>query len=499
VAEQWRIKKTDRDKKVRPSQKLDPEVQQELDEALGDMNIEELLESGCQPAAGDRAVQTAGGEVIHTGKVLAIQGDDIFVEIGGKSQGILPAEQFVEEPLPKVGDRVEFTIERYDRREGLLILSRQGAVKAATWDNLQPGQLVEGRVAGHNKGGLELKISGIDAFMPVSQIELFHVDEMAGYLNQKLRCLVTEVDRREGKVVVSRRELLRQEAERKAEQLLESLEEGQTLPGVVRSIMPYGAFVDIGGLDGLLHVSDMSYARVEDPADIVKVGQEVQVVVLSVDRESRRISLGLKQAMADPWDDAEDRWQVDDIVAGRVVRLAPFGAFVELTEGVDGLIPASELSYDRRIRQPREILSEGQVVNARVMSVDSAGRRISLSLKRAGDDPWTGASIRWPVGSIAAGRVTRIADFGAFVELSEGVEGLIHISELADGYVRAAGEVVREGDELQAVVISVDEEARRISLSRKKLLESPDYTGQATEDEPAPRRPRKRPLKGGLD
>jgi len=493
-----RIQKGKADKKFRPEEKLDSRLQSELEEALGDMTVESLLEADLDsPAVGAES----GPEGLQRGRVIAIEKDDIFVELGGKRQGILPAVQYEDEPLPEVGQLVEFTIEGYDERDGLLVLSRKGAVLAATWETIEEGMVVEGRVTGHNKGGLELTINGIEAFMPISQIERFHVDEIEGYANQKLKCVVIEVDRREGRLIVSRREFLNAEAEQRAGELFETLQPGQTVSGIVKTIMPYGAFVDIGGVDGLVHVSDMSYARVNKPEDVVSVGDQVDVVVLEIDRDQRKLSLGLKQAKPDPWTDAEAKWPVDEIVTGRVVRLEPFGAFVQLEPGVDGLVPISELSYERRVHHPREILNEGDTVKVRVMAVDSAGRKISLSLKRAGDDPWVGASVRWPEGTIAEGRVTRIVAFGAFIELAPGVEGLVHISEMGQGFVRSAGQVVREGELVQAKVISVDEDARRISLSIKQLADSPDYTGPDAEqakDGKAVKK-RKRPLKGGLD
>jgi len=487
---------TDKDNYFHPQQGLDEALQRELDEALGDRSLEDLMDAGYgDTVAGRRAT----GEGVRTGKVLAIQGDDVFVDMGGRSEGVLPAEQFKEEPLPEVGDTIEVTIEGYDKADGLLLLSRQGAVLAAAWETLEEGQVVEGRVTGHNKGGLELDMNGIKAFMPISQVERFHVESLAEYVNQRLRCRVTEIDRGAGNVVVSRRELLEQEAAEAREKLFESLEEGQLVSGTVRSIMPYGAFVDIGGVDGLLHVSDMSHGRVEDPSNVVSEGERVEVMVLKVDREERRISLGLKQVLPDPWGDAQEKWPVDDVVSGRVTRLAEFGAFVELEEGVEGLVPIGELTFERRVRHPSEIVSEGDVVRVRVMNVDMQRRRIGLSLKRAGDDPWVGASVRWPVGDAVEGVVTRIAEFGAFVELTGGVEGLVHISELSSGHVRGVSDVLREGQTVRVQVLSVDEEARRISLSVKQLAEAPEDAASQQEVPTRAPKKRKRPLKGGLE
>jgi small subunit ribosomal protein S1 len=485
---------------VRPT--LDAELQQELDDALGDASLEDLLDAEDSKRRELRARPVAGAsEGVRVGKVIAVQGDDIFMDLGGRSEGILPAQQFEDEPLPEVGDTLEVMTEGYNAADGLVVLSRKGAVLAAAWETLEPGQVVEGRVTGHNKGGLELDVQGISAFMPVSQVERFHVDDLAQYVDQRLRCQVEEIDRADRNVILSRRALMEAEAAEAAEKLFETLQEGQVVAGVVRSIMPYGAFVDIGGADGLLHVSDMSYSRVEDPHSIVQEGSEVQVMVLKINREDRKLSLGLKQITPDPWKGAEGKWPPDTLLTGRVVRLAEFGAFLEIEEGVDGLIPIGEMTFERRIKHPSEIVKEGDTVRVRVMSVDSEKHRISLSIKRAGEDPWLGASVRWPEGSIAEGIVTRLAEFGAFIELNPGVEGLVHISELSSAHIRSVSDAVREGQTVQAKVLEVDEERRRISLSIKQLATVADYTGAASDADEAPKpvRKRKRPLKGGLE
>ena len=397
-------------KKFRPARQLDAGLQRELAEALGDMSIEDILDA---EAAGAAPQAKPLGQGVRRGTVIAVQGDDIFVDMGGPSEGLLPAEQFDDEPPPQVGEAIAVTIEGYDESNGLLVLSRKGAVRAATWETLEEGQVVEGRVTGHNAGGLEMDLKGIRAFMPISQIERFGVEDAAPYVGRRLRCTVIEIDRGDQNVVLSRRELLEVEAAEQREKLFESLAEGQVVSGVVRSIMPYGAFVDIGGADGLLHVRDMSYSRVEDPGSIVTEGQQVKVVVLNVDRDERKIALGLKQAMP---------------------------------------------------------------------------------------DPWAGAEVQWPVNEIVTGRVTKLADFGAFVELAEGVEGLVHVSELAAGYVRSAAAIVQEGQTVRAKVLNVDEEARRISLSIKQALAAVGPLGEPAAETPEPpSTKRSKPLKGGLE
>ena len=452
------MSKQDDRSQFRPDDGLDPNFRQEIDDALGGMSLEDLLEA--EQAAKAPAPATAPG--VRQGRVIAIHGEDIFVDMSGKSQGVLPVIQYDDAPLPAEGDLIEVVIEGYDRSEGFLRLSRKGAVQTAQWETLEEGQMVEGRVTDHNKGGLELDVNGIRVFLPVSHIELFRVEDLAPYVNQKLRCQVIEVNRAERNVIVSRRAVLEVEAAKAREEAFEKLAEGQTVRGIVKTVMPYGAFVDIGGVDGLLHVSDMSYSRVNDPHEVVKQGQSVEVRILKVDKDTRRIGLGLKQVKPDPWIGADTKWSVDDIVTGRITRLADFGAFVELEEGVEGLLPISEMTFQRRIQHPKDVVKEGDVIKLRVLSVDGVKKRISLSLKRVGDDPWMGATVRWPQGSIIEGIVQRVAEFGAFVELAPGVDGLVHVSELSTEFVRNASDAVHEGDRVRAKVLAVEEDRRRI-------------------------------------
>ena len=490
----------------RPTGAMDAELQREVDEALGDMSLGDLIDQGGEAGPAGAGADQADSEVRY-GKVIAVQGDDIFVELGGKDQGLLPAAQFVDEPLPEVGSPVEVVVTGYDQTDGLVLLSRKGAVIEADWDTLEMGQTVEGRVTALNTGGLELNVNGIRAFMPVSHIELHRVEDLRPYINKKLSAKVIEIKRRSENLIISRRELLNEEMAKLREEAMGKLAEGQTVAGVVKTIMPYGAFVDIGGVDGLLHVSDMSYSRVDDPSSIVSEGQQVEVMILKIDPETQKISLGLKQTLRDPWEDVEITYQISEIVSGRVTRMAKFGAFVELAPGVEGLVPLSELSFDRRIRQAEQVVKVGDAISVKVLNVDAARRRIGLSLKQVGDDPWMGASNRWPEDSTVEGLVTRILDFGAFVELTAGVEGMIHISELSSNRVRAVGDVLTEGQTISAKVLEVDEERRRISLSLKAMeaeqghfavAEAAGSQGDSDQASAAPRK-RTKPLKGGLD
>lgn len=365
---------------------LDREIENELEAALGEFSGQELLGTPTkgkpQPAAGPP------GKKI--GKVFAVRGEDVFLDVpGGRSQGMLPLAQFPEGP-PAVGTEVEIHIEGYDNANGLLLLTRKGAAVEADWSSVAEGQIVEARVTATNKGGLSVDVNGIRGFLPISQIDLFRVEETEPYVNQRLRCLVTEVNREERNLVVSRRALLEKEREDAREKLWQELAEGQIREGIVRSVREFGAFVDLGGVDGLLHISEMAWTRVKNAEDIVQPGQKVKVIVLKLDREARKVGLGMRQLTDSPWDNVDANYPVGEVVKGKVSRLAEFGAFVELEPAVEGLIHISELSHSR-VRKPGDVVKVDQEVAVRVLNVDKVQRRISLSLKGAqlaeGEEP----------------------------------------------------------------------------------------------------------------
>jgi len=485
--------RSDRDR----SPGLDESLQREIEEALGGKSIEDLLDEGTgartEAARGPGRGPVQPGDIVPC-RVVAIDRDTVLVEMGGKDQGMLPLEQFEQDPAP--GEVFQLEVVRYDRNEDLWVVSRAGAVERATWDDLAEGTVVEAFVDRANKGGLEVSFQGIHAFMPVSQISMYRVEKPEEFVGQKLKCLVTEVKRRERRVIVSARALMEQETAEKKEALLAELAEGDVREGVVRQIMPFGAFVDLGGVDGLVHVSQMSYSRVENPGDLVRKGQTVTVQVLKIDLENDRISLGMKQTQPDPWETAEAKYSAGSIVTGRVTKLESFGAFVELEPGVEGLIPISEMTWTHRPRHAGEVVEVGQTVQPLVLQVDMAQRRISLSLKQTQANPWAGASSKYPTGGEVVGTVKRIAEFGAFVELEAGVEGLVHISELSDEHVRRVEDVVQVGQPVTVRIRDVDEPARRISLTMRGF-----YSTSAAEAAPRekPKKKRKRPLRGGLD
>ncbi len=511
-------------------EQLQSELQQELAKALGgDKTIEQLMEEASKaqttaPTDDATKTSTSGGKAgrepqefhqeLVRARIIRISGDDVFVElpgVGGKNQGVVPVTQF--ERPPRLGSIMEFVVQSVDEAQGLMHLSREGAASRATWEQLQRGAVVDARVVNVNKGGLELEmIGGIRAFMPASQVDLHHIEDFSTMVGQKLTAVVQEIERKSRKVVLSRRTYLEMERKRAAEKVMGQLEVGQVREGKVTSLMEYGAFVDIGGIDGLVHVSDMSYSRVDKPSDLLKVGQDVRVKVLKIDTEKKRISLGLKQVAPDPWEGVESSLRVGEMITGRVTRVADFGAFVELKPGVEGLCPASEMTW-RRHQRPSEMVKEGDTLKLMVMALEPGKRRLTFSLKQAGGNPWAGAAAKYPKMGVVSGTVLSTTEFGAFVELEAGVEGLVHISELSDKRINAVTDVIKVGEKHEYRVLEIDEPNRRIRLSLKAVKNPPvEETPKAeaaaganagpgkpgSPAKPAPKKVKPKNLKSGL-
>jgi small subunit ribosomal protein S1 len=447
----------------------DQDLEKEIADALGDFSVMDMVEDPTPETASGAPLQ-AGDHAMAKGSIVAIHDDDVFVDLGGKSQGIVPLTQF--EQKPELGAEMEFVVEGVLGDEGLIKLSRQGAVEKATWQTLERGMTIEAMVTGSNTGGLELKVAGQRAFMPASQIDLNRIEQFNEFLGKKVKCKVIELDRRGKKIVVSRRAVMEEEQAAEREKVLAEIQVGDVREGTVRSLQQYGAFVDLGGIDGLVHVSDLSWERVGKPEEVVKVGQKVRVKVLKIEGDGQRISLGMKQVGPNPWDTVEQKYVPGTQASGRVAKLANFGVFVELEPGVEGLIPMGELSWDR-VGKASSIVEVNQMVTVKVLDVDIARQRISLSLKQLSDDPWTSAEGEFAVDTIIEGKVTKTTDFGAFVELAPGIEGMIHISELSDRRVGVVEEVVKAGQDVKVKVISFDPGKRRIGLSIKALTEKP--------------------------
>lgn len=482
--------------KFRPG--IDAALEREINEALGDASLESLYGFD-KPSAPKTDAASLAAKGMRRGKIISVnaQRDQVFVDFGGKSQGMAAFSQF--ETEPKVGDEMDFHVERFDTKEGLLILTRKGAAaQNVTWENLEVGQVVEGMVTGVNKGGLELQVKQMRAFMPAGQVDLYFVPDISTMIGQKLQAEVTQFDREKKNLIVSRRNLLERQKEEARQKMMEEIEVGQIRRGTVRNVTDFGAFVDLGGMDGLIHVSEMSHRRGVKPSDFVKVGDMVDVKVIKFDRETGKMGLSLKQTMADPWQGAEAKYSVGTPVTGRVTKVENFGAFVEVEEGVEGLLPVSEMSWTR-IRHPSDVVKVGDTIRVVVISADPANKRISFSLKQAGIDPWANVKDRYAQDMIVDGKISRVVDFGAFVELEPGLEGLVHVSELSDQRVRTPADVVKPGQDVKVRILDVDPQARRMSLSIKQAAYAAHQ--QAAAATPALATPKKKrpPLRGGLD
>ena len=406
-------------------------------------------------------------DALVAGRIANIGSNDVLIDFGAKSLGVMPRSELPEERTFNVGDSLEVLVTGRDEQGGLLLVSHKKARQERLLREMKVGTVVEGFVTGMNRGGLEVSIDGLPAFMPAGQVDAHFLKDISTLIGQKVRAEVTRFDQADSNIVLSRRKVQMREQQEQAAKAFEVLKVGQVLKGKVQNLADYGAFVDIGGVDGLLHVSDMSWARVEHPQDVVKIGDDIEVKIIKINQEKRKISLSLKQTMPNPWDGAADRYAVNSKVSGRVVRLATFGAFVELEPGLDALLPISEMSWTRRLRHPKELVKEGDILEASILSCEPDKQRISLSLKALSDDPWAAVTLRYSPGSKIKGKVVRTTDFGAFVNLEEGIDGLIHISELDDSRIRAVTDKVKAGDEVEVRVLSVDAEAKKISLSMR--------------------------------
>jgi small subunit ribosomal protein S1 len=479
------------------------DLDREIDAALTGVALDELYDKDRVGSASTApaASNPTGAKTNRRGRIVSVNKEDAFVDFGGKSQGICSMLQFDAEP--KVGEEYDFLVQKYDEREGLLVLTRKGSLATGvTWENLEVGQVVEGTVTGVNKGGLELEVKAMRAFMPAGQVDLYHVPDLSQFIGQKLQGEVTKFESHAKNLVLSRRNVLEREREQQKTKLMEELAEGQIRRGTVRNVMDFGAFIDLGGVDGLLHVSEMTFKRGrQNAAEFVKVGDVLDVKVVRIDKETGKLSLSLKQARGtDPWADAATKYAVGTEITGRVTKVENFGAFIEVEEGMEGLLPVSEMSW-QHIRHPSDVVKEGDTVRLVVLSLDQAQRRASFSLKQAGPDPWKTVKDKLAVGMTTTGKVTRLADFGAFVELEPGLEGLVHVSELSNQRVRTPGDVVKPGQEVTVRVLDLDAEGRRVSLSMKQGSVPKPAAGAAEPATPAvPVKKKKRPeLKGGLD
>jgi small subunit ribosomal protein S1 len=430
----------------------------------------------------EQLLAESGFETLKTGSIVKgtvteIRPNEVIVDIGGKAEGSIPHAEFLDVGALQIGAQIDVFLEKLEDKDGNPILSHDKAEQKKNWENIltkcQEGTIVSGRVKGKVKGGLIVGI-GVDAFLPASQIDVQPPKNLDQYMGQTydFKILKINLDRRN--IVVSRRELIEEQRQSKRRTLLNEVKPGTTRRGVVKNITDYGAFVDLDGLDGLLHITDMSWGRVSHPSEMVKVGEELTVMIIEVDRDRERVSLGLKQTTPNPWDGIEAKFPVGTKIHGKVVNLVPYGAFVELEQGVEGLVHVTELSWTKRISKPGEVLKVGQELDAVVLAINKEEQKISLGVRQLEVNPWSMVRHNYPVGARVHGKVRNLTNYGAFIELEEGIDGMVHVSDMSwTRKINHPSEVLKKADEVDAIVLDVDADQQRISLGMKQTTQDP--------------------------
>jgi len=439
----------------------------------------EEMDSSALAAMYDETFLNFEEGTITEGSVVAIQKDKVIVDIGYKSEGLISCNQFLPDELTtlSIGDRLQVYIEQREDSDGNLVLSKEKADKMKVWEELEVAhekeKEVQGKVISRIKGGMMVDI-GVKAFLPGSQIDLTPVRDLDALVGKTFPFKIIKINHRRGNVVISRRALLEETRDKRRQSTLSTLEEGQLIQGTVKNITDYGAFLDLGGIDGLLHITDISWGRVGHPSDMFSVGDKLEVLVLKYDRDSGRISLGLKQKTSDPWMEIAAKYPENARVKGKVVSLTDYGAFVELEPGVEGLVHVSEMSWTHEVRHPSRVVAVGDAIEAQVLHVDQQGRKISLGMKQTAPNPWEIIQSRYPVGTQIEGKVKSVTDFGAFVGLDEGIDGLIHISDMSwTKHIKHPSELFKKGQRVEAVILRIDKEKERLSLGFKQLTADP--------------------------
>jgi len=417
------------------------------------------------------------GELIK-GKIVRVQGDNVILDVGFKSEGSIPKSEFHENEEVKVGREVEVVLESVEDVEGNLVLSKSRADFLRIWEKVvrahETGEIIQGKILKRIKGGMVVDLMGMEAFLPGSQIDIRPIRDFDAFVGQTMDFKVVKVNIPTENVVVSHKVLVEEEIADQRHAILNSLEKGQILEGTVKAITDFGVFVDLGGVDGLIHITDLSWGRINHPNEVVKLDQTIKVVVTDFDEEKKRISLSLKKLLPHPWENIEDKYKIGDKVSGRVVSLTDYGAFIEIEKGIEGLIHNSEMSWTQHIKHPSQVVAMGQLVEAVILSLDKEEKKISLGIKQLEPDPWDTLMAKYPVGSRHTGIARNLTNFGVFVELEPGVDGLVHISDLSwTKKIRHPGEVVKKGERLEVIVLGVDVEQRKISLGHKQVEDNP--------------------------
>ena len=459
---------------------------------LDDFNWEEF-ENGTSANVSKEELDKAYDETLNKvsehqvteGTVISVDKKEVIVNIGYKSDGIIPASEFRYNPDLKVGDKVEVYVENQEDRKGQLILSHKKARLSKSWERvnaaLENEEVIQGFIKCRTKGGMIVDVFGIEAFLPGSQIDVHPIRDYDQFVNKTMEFKVVKINQEFRNVVVSHKALIEEELEAQKREIISKLEKGQILEGTVKNITSYGVFVDLGGVDGLIHITDLSWGRVDDPHKVVELDQKINVVILDFDDEKKRIALGLKQLTPHPWDALDANLKVGDKVKGKVVVIADYGAFVEIQPGVEGLIHVSEMSWSQHLRSAQDFLSVGDEVEAVIITLDRDERKMSLGIKQLKEDPWEAIEVKYPVGSKHTAKVRNFTNFGVFVELEEGVDGLIHISDLSwTKKVKHPSEFTQVGSEIDVVVLDIDKDNRRLSLGHKQLEDNPWNQFEAT-------------------
>jgi small subunit ribosomal protein S1 len=447
---------------------VDAEAAAAAEEAAGSEEMSKLMEQYGEPQ------ETASQNEIIEVKVVAYTEQGVVVDLGQKTEGLIPAVEFSETEIPRPEPNATIEVQRTgEHKEGYLIVSYQKVLRRRTWERIDAAfkakDTVTGKVVDRIKGGLVVDV-GVRAFLPGSQFDLRPTQNLENLLGQEIQVRITKLNRRRGNVVVSRRALLEEELHSKRAALMETLTEGQVVHGHVKNVTEYGAFVDLGGIDGLLHLTDLSWGRVKHPSDVVKPEQELDVIILKFDKEKQRVSLGLKQLMADPWVNAAEKYPAGGKVRGKIVGVVDYGVFVELEQGIEGLVHVSEMSWNKKVTHPSKLVKVGDEVDVVVLDIKPSDRRVSLGMKQALPDPWLQIADKYPVGTVVTGKVRNIAEFGAFIEIEDGFDGLVHVGDVSwTGRVKNPHEVFRKGEPITAKVLKIDPENRRVSLGIKQV------------------------------
>ena len=414
---------------------------------------------------------------ILTGRIVSVVGNDVYVEVGLKSEGVVDLSEFSDPAEAQVGKEIQVFLEAVESDSSLVVLSKRKADRIRMWEHIiatkKEGDVVEGTVTRKIKGGLLVDI-GVPAFLPASQVDVRRPFDIGEFVGQKIEAKILKIDQSARNIIISRRKLIEERRAEAKERIFSEIEVGQLRKGIVKNIADFGVFVDLGGVDGLIHITDMSWGQINHPSEMVELGQEIEAVVLSVDKEKEKIALGLKQKTPSPWEGIEERYPVGSRVRGTVTNIVPYGAFVRLEEGVEGLVHVSEMSWTKRINHPSEIVNVGDEVDVVVLSIDKEKHEISLGIKQTEVNPWALVKEKYPPGTVITGKVRNLTNYGAFIQIEEGIDGLLHVSDMSwTSKITHPGEMLKKGDEIQCVVLSVDEEKNRIALGLKQLTEDP--------------------------